>query len=44
MPRLEFQEQIGASWGDMGVDIRDLVVLASDDGPVVLAITGPGAA
>lgn len=26
----------------MGVDIRDLVVLASGDGPVVLAITGSG--
>jgi hypothetical protein len=26
----------------MGVDIRDLVVLASDGGPVVLAVTGPG--
>lgn len=42
MAYFTFQQQIGASWGALGVDIRDLVLLETSGTPVVLATTGPG--
>ena len=42
MSDFTFHQQLGASWGEMGVDIRDLVVLETSGDPVLLAITGPG--
>ncbi|MEX1661450.1 calcium-binding protein [Thioclava sp. 15-R06ZXC-3] len=41
MLSLEFRSQIGASWGDLAVDIRSMQVLDTTLGPVVLAVNGP---
>lgn len=42
MLQFEFLEQLGAGWGALGTDIRDLTVLSTSNGPVILASTGPG--
>lgn len=42
MTQFGFVAQIGAGWGPLGTDIRDLNVVMGADGPVILATTGPG--
>ncbi|WP_415918904.1 hypothetical protein [Tateyamaria sp. SN6-1] len=39
--QFEFLAQIGAGWGPLGTDIRDLTLVETQAGPVVVATTGP---
>lgn len=41
MLTLEFSAQLGAGWGPLGTDIRDLTLIQTADHPLVLASTGP---
>ena len=41
MLSLEFRSQIGASWGDLAVDIRSMQVLDTTGEPIILAVNGP---
>ncbi|MDO6732812.1 calcium-binding protein [Marinovum sp. 2_MG-2023] len=41
MLNLEFSAAIGASWGNLGIDIRDLELVDGFSGPFILAASGP---
>ncbi|WP_417806474.1 calcium-binding protein [Thioclava sp.] len=41
MLSLEFRSLIGASWGDLAVDIRSMQVLDAAGDPIILAVNGP---